>query len=83
MSKTIIKNIPKPEGSGTRLQKNKVFKGNDLKNDESVTIVAERGQVLKKSHVNVQPITENGRIVGVIHECSCGKKTEIRFDFEE
>jgi hypothetical protein len=32
---------------------------------------------------SVEPMIENGQVVGVIHHCSCGKITEIRFQLDE
>jgi len=29
----------------------------------------------------IEPIIENEEVVGVMHRCSCGKATEIRFDY--
>ncbi len=30
-----------------------------------------------------QPITEGDQIVGVIHKCSCGKTSELRFTYSD
>ncbi len=37
-------------------------------------------QDLEHDH-EIEPIIENDEVVGVIHRCSCGKATEIRFDY--
>ncbi len=29
----------------------------------------------------IEPIIENDEIIGVLHHCSCGKTTEIHFDY--
>ncbi len=29
----------------------------------------------------IEPIIENDEIIGVLHHCSCGKITEIHFDY--
>lgn len=83
MNKSIIKNVPAVEDGEKIFYRSKVFKDKQLRNSNSVTVVAEKGQVLKASVAEVLPIKKNGEIIGVIHKCSCGKKTEIRFDFEE
>ncbi len=31
----------------------------------------------------VQPVIEDGQVVGVNYQCSCGKLVRIRFEFEE
>ncbi|NOZ08215.1 MAG: hypothetical protein GXO91_04980 [FCB group bacterium] len=31
----------------------------------------------------VTPITENGEIVGILHRCKCGEKSEIYFELDE
>jgi|GEM_PF-3090945 len=63
--------------------KSPVIKGQGIENKETVRIISEKGQVLKKSSAEVEPIVENDMIVGIIHRCTCGKRTEIRFEFEE
>jgi len=30
----------------------------------------------------VEPVLENGDVVGLVHRCSCGKVMEIRFEYE-
>ncbi len=32
---------------------------------------------------DVQPIIENNQVTGIVFTCSCGKVSEIRFDFDE
>ncbi len=79
----ILKNIPPSGGEKPQARRVRVFKSTALGDGDTVTIVSEKGQVLKRSEAEVTPIVEDGVIVGVVHQCTCGKKSEIRFEFEE
>ena len=68
--------------SGRRIvSRNKVIKSPNVNDDHRITIkppVDFDGN----SDAEVQPIMENGEIVGIMYRCSCGRISEIRFEYE-
>ncbi len=72
-----------PEES--RSQKN-MIKGNTLRQNSPRKLVIKELPVFKDevSHGSiVEPIMENGLVVGIYHHCRCGGNTEIRFELEK
>ena len=41
----------------------------------------QQSEIIHKEQGEVEPILENGEVVGIVHHCQCGKSTEIRFDY--
>mgnify|MGYP000577786212 CR=1 FL=1 len=50
--------------------------------DEPVKIAFEDLTPEEGCGESIHPIEEDGVVVGVIHVCSCGRTTEIRFEYE-
>jgi hypothetical protein len=58
------------------------------KNKVHLTESSRKINPLENSHIPVNkgkitPLTDNGEIIGVIYECSCGEIAKVVFDFEE
>ena len=79
----ILKNKPGEKFVPTVRHGEKVIKKKKIQTGTPVKIFAEKGIMTGKSDDVLKPIIENGEIVGVVHQCSCGKVTEIKFEFEE
>jgi len=60
-----------------------IIKGPAVKLEEPVKVVSPETSSLKQGEGYFQPIIEGGQIVGVIHVCTCGRRSELRFEFED
>jgi len=57
-----------------------VIKQKDVKIHNPVKLSIEESEsILPES---IQPMIEDGCVIGVIYRCECGKSTEIRFEYE-
>ncbi len=68
--------------SRARVKGKKIIKKSSVELDKPVKIdvPAENPDGARNSVVT--PITENGEIVGILHRCKCGEKSEIYFELE-
>ena len=60
----------------------RVIKQKDVKLNEPVKINIDEYEYRTNSTESIQPIIDDGCVVGVFYTCTCGKSTEIRFDYE-
>ncbi len=70
--------LPKPNTLRSPIiKKDKVVFGKSRKIEHSVQVtdIHQNGEI--------SPVYNNGELIGVIYECSCGKIAQILFDFEE
>jgi hypothetical protein len=68
---------------GTRKPvRDSVIKQNSVKVGNPKRIDQKEEPALPGGEPAIQPIMEEGQIVGIIYECTCGKISEVRFDFE-
>jgi len=73
----VIKNQPKKKF----VARNKVIK-NPIVNNSHRVVIETPADYEDDSKSEIQPIIENGEIVGMIYRCSCGRISEIRFEYE-
>ena len=64
---------------GTDTGRKSVVKKNNVKMNSPMKIYTEKEDIEE----SIEPILEDDEIVGVIHTCSCGKTTAIRFEYDE
>lgn len=61
-----------------------VVKGKAVRQEEVkkviVNHVKEQPEVQNQKNTSIEPIIENGSIVGLYHNCGCGLQSEIRFE---
>lgn len=69
--------------SRARVKGKKIIKKSSVELDKPVKIDVPAENAHGARNSVVSPITENGEIVGIIHRCKCGEKTEIFFELEE
>jgi len=60
-----------------------IIKGPAVKLEEPVKVVSPETSSVKQGEGYFQPIIEGDQIVGVIHVCTCGRRSELRFEFED
>jgi len=60
-----------------------IIKGPAVKLEEPVKVISPESPNFKEGEGYFQPIIEGGQIVGVIHVCTCGRRSELRFEFED
>ncbi len=63
------------------IYKRKVIRNEILRVAQPIVINSEA--MHDDGNESVEPMIENGQVVGVVHHCSCGKITEIRFQLDE
>lgn len=68
-------------GNRTPIYKQKVIRSQRIQLNKPITINAE--SMNDDGSESVEPMVENGQVVGIIHRCSCGKVTEIRFQMDD
>ncbi len=83
----------KKETNVTELQSTETYSRKSMIKSNAVRQSALRKVVIKENtvqeyefpHYNstVEPIMDNGLVVGVSHRCCCGESTEIRFELEQ
>jgi len=78
-----LKSDKLPAGPVRRGSKSRVIKNTAVIMDEQVQIIQKRQGHLTKGTSRVTPILDNNEIIGVVHECSCGERTEILFELED
>lgn len=61
--------------------KRAVIKSKNVSMAEPKSIIVYDNEFENHNNINIQPLTEDGEIKGVMHNCSCGQSVEILFDF--
>jgi len=67
---------------GLSSSRKSVIKNNTVRVGDKKRIDHKSDDHTDMSEPEVQPIVENDQIVGIFYKCSCGKLSEIRFDFD-
>ncbi len=65
------------------VRKHRIIKYNDYSVDGS-TIIEMEGDCSNSARRTgrIEPMIKDGQIVGVMHECACGKVTIIQFEYD-
>ncbi len=64
-------------------KKNNVIKNQSVRLNEPVKIASNSHKLKKNLRSIVTAIVEDGEIVGILHECTCGEMSKIYFELEE
>ncbi len=74
----VFKNLPRIKAfKNPVLKRNQVVIGQKRRIDHSMQVQ----EIHQGGTVN--PVYNNGELIGVVYECSCGKVAQILFDFED
>ncbi|MDP8237841.1 MAG: hypothetical protein P9X24_02010 [Candidatus Hatepunaea meridiana] len=60
-----------------------VIKHKDVRMFNPVKIEINESEFEDNKGESIEPIIDDDCVVGIIYTCSCGKSTEIRFDYDD
>ena len=70
-------------GNKASFRRRAIIKQSNVRVEKPKKIEYEEVNKDEYGEFTVRPIRDDGKIVGIIHTCSCGRVSEIRFEFDE